>query len=206
MKHSLEGMINITSKTCNSSWCKLIVLTDKYDGYCLHCFTHLFPDKPVTRNYKTKERCVVEYIISHFPDFSWVADKTITGGCSRRRPDLMLDLGYQVVIVEVDEDCHANYDCSCENKRIMELSQDVDHKPIVFIRFNPDEYTDANGEDIASCWGVDGFGLCVVKKQKKKEWESRLERLREQVEYWTNPENATEKTVEIVELFYDCDC
>ena len=42
------------------------------------------------------------------------------------------------------------------------------------------------------------------RKQKKKEWESRLERLREQVEYWTNPENATEKTVEIVELFYDC--
>ena len=30
------------------------------------------------------------------------------------------------------------------------------------------------------------------------------ERLREQVEYWTKPENATEKTVEIVELFYDC--
>jgi hypothetical protein len=205
MKHSLEGMINITSKTCNSSWCKLIVLTDKYDGYCLHCFTHLFPDKPVSRNYKTKERCVVEYITSHFPDFSWVADKTITDGCSRRRPDLMLDLGYQVVIVEVDEDCHANYDCSCENKRIMEISQDVGHKPIVFIRFNPDEYTDANGESVTSCWGVNGKGICVVKKSKEKEWESRLEMLCEQVEYWTNPENATEKTVEIVELFYDCD-
>lgn len=38
-----------------------------------------------------------------------------------------------------------------------------------------------------------------------KEWDARLERLREQVEYWTNPANATEKTVEIVELFYDCD-
>lgn len=44
-----------------------------------------------------------------------------------------------------------------------------------------------------------------VKKSKKKEWDARLERLREQVEYWTNPDNATEKTVEIVELFYDCD-
>ena len=49
------------------------------------------------------------------------------------------------------------------------------------------------------------LGLCVVKKSKEKEWDVRLERLREQVEYWTSPANATEKTVEIVELFYDCD-
>jgi hypothetical protein len=203
--HRLDGMVDVKHKTCVNSWCKRNIYNNKYHGYCLNCFIHAHPDKPVSRNYKTKERCVVEYITSHFPDFSWVADKTITGGCSRRRPDIMLDLGYQIIIVEVDENQHINYDCSCENKRIMELSQDVDHKPIVFIRFNPDEYTDANGEDIASCWGVDGFGLCVVKKQKKKEWESRLERLREQVEYWTNPANATEKTVEIVELFYDCD-
>jgi hypothetical protein len=65
-------------------------------------------------------------------------------------------------------------------------------------------YTDANGQDITSCWGVNGKGICVVKKSKEKEWESRLERLREQVEYWTNSDNTTEKTVEIVELFYDC--
>jgi hypothetical protein len=51
---------------------------------------------------------------------------------------------------------------------------------------------------------VNGKGICVVKKSKEKEWDARLERLREQVEYWTKPENATEKTVEIVELFYDC--
>ena len=87
----------------------------------------------------------------------------------------------------------------------MELSQDLNHRPVIFIRFNPDEHTDENGENVTSCWGVNGKGICVVKKSKKKEWDARLERLREQVEYWTSPENATEKTVEIVELFYDCD-
>ncbi len=87
----------------------------------------------------------------------------------------------------------------------MELSQDVGHKPIIFIRFNPDEYTDENGDCVTSCWGVNKLGLCVVKKSKEKDWELRLERLREQVAYWTNPSNSTEKTVEIVELFYDCD-
>ena len=43
-------------------------------------------------------------------------------------------------IVEIDENQHIEYDCSCENKRIMELSQDVGHRPIIFIRFNPDDY------------------------------------------------------------------
>jgi len=198
-------MKDIKNKTCRNEWCNTYAFVEKYDGYCVNCFIHMFPDKPVSRNYKTKERCVVEYITSNFPDLSWVADKTITDGCSLRRPDIMLDLGYQIIIVEVDENQHTNYDCSCEHKRIMELSQDLNHRPVIFIRFNPDEHTDENGESVTSCWGVNGKGICVVKKSKEKEWESRLERLREQVEYWTNPENATEKTVEIVELFYDCD-
>jgi len=193
--HRTEDMIDVISRKCKENDCI----------NCIRCFIHAHPDKPVSRNYKTKERCVVEYITSHFPDLSWVADKTITDGCSRRRPDIMLDLGYQVVIVEVDENQHIQYDCSCENKRVMQLSQDVSHRPLIMVRFNPDEYTGENGESVTSCWGVNKLGLCVVKKSKEKEWESRLERLREQVEYWTNPENATEKTVEIVELFYDCD-
>lgn len=78
--------------------------------------------------------------MENFPDFTWITDKTIQDGCSLRRPDLFLDLGYQVVIVEIDENQHDGYDCSCENKRIMQLSLDVDHRPIVFIRFNPDDY------------------------------------------------------------------
>ena len=34
----------------------------------------------------------------------------------------------------------------------MELSQDVGHRPIIFIRFNPDQYFDINNKKIASCW------------------------------------------------------
>jgi hypothetical protein len=164
---------------------------------------HLFPDKPIARNYKTKERAVVEFVAKQFPNFPWVADKVISGGCSKRRPDLMLDLGYEVIIVEVDENQHIDYDCSCENKRIMELSKDVGHRPIVFIRFNPDDYVDENGENILSCWGANGNGLCVVKKSKKNEWESRLQQLNEQIQYWSNPLHRTNKMIEIIQLFYD---
>jgi hypothetical protein len=133
-----------------------------------------------------------------------VSDKRIQDGCSRKRPDLLLDLGYQVIIVEVDENQHESYDCSCENKRLMLLSQDVGHRPMVFIRFNPDEYDTKDGK-VTSCWTNNKLGVCTVKKSKEKEWYQRLEALKDQIEYWINPENKTEKTIEIVQLFYDFD-
>jgi len=123
-------------------------------------------------------------------------------GCSRRRPDLLLDLGYQVIIVEIDENQHIDYDCSCENKRIMELSQDVSHRPLIFIRFNPDDYI-KDGDSITSCWGQDKNGFCVIKKTKKNEWTERLIVLEEQINYWLKLENVTDKTIEIIQLFYN---
>jgi hypothetical protein len=199
--HKIEGMINIISKRCKTYLCSTFV-SNKYDGYCLRCFIHLFPEKPVSRNYKTKEYAVIEYIKTNFPNYIWIADKIVNGGCSKRRPDLLLDLGYQVIIVEVDENQHIDYDCSCENKRIMELSQDVGHRPIVFIRFNPDDYEN-NGINVTSCWGNNKNGICVVKKSKKEEWVQRLNTLEEHMNYWINPINSTNKTVETIQLFYD---
>ncbi len=189
------------SQLCKSSWCETRS-NPKYENYCLTCFIHLFPDKPNTRNYKTKEKTTTDYILKQFPDFTWIVDKRIQDGCSRKRPDLVLDLGYQVII-EVDENQHQDYDCSCENKRLMELSRDVGHRPIVFIRFNPDEYNTKDGK-VTSCWANNKLGICTVKKSKEKEWSYRLEALKTQIEYWINSENKTEKTIEIVQLFYDC--
>ena len=163
---------------------------------------HLFPDKPVSRNYKTKEYAVVKYIKTKFSTLNQIADKIINGGCSKRRPDLLLDLLYQIVIIEVDENQHIEYDCSCQNKRIMELSQDLGHRPIIFIRFNPDDY-EKDGKNISSCWGQDKKGICVVKKLKQDEWNQRLNVLENHINYWINPENITNKTIETIQLFYD---
>ena len=199
VKHKKDGMFDVNHQTCKSNWCNIIV-QDKYDGYCLHCYIHLFPNKPVTRNYKTKEYAVVEFVKNKFPQLNWIADKIINGGCSKKRPDLLLDLLYQIIIVEIDENQHIDYDCSCENKRIMELSQDLGHRPIIFIRFNPDDYED-NGKNITSCWGQNKNGICVIKKTKNDEWTNRLTILENQINYWI--QNTTNKTVEIIQLFYD---
>lgn len=200
-KHKIDGMVDVISKICLNSWCRTHV-GNKYDGYCLFCFVHMFPGKPVSRNYKTKEFEVVSFVKNTFQEVTWRADKKVEGGCSRRRPDILVDLGYQVVIIEVDENQHIGYDCSCENKRIMELSKDVDHRPIVFIRFNPDDYLVA-GVNQSSCFHINSKGFCAVKKSKQNEWRSRLLSLQETIQYWLQPCHRTEKLVEIVELFFD---
>jgi hypothetical protein len=193
--HKLENMIDIKHKRCKTPLCYTRV-TNKYKGYCLFCFINTFPDKKVTRNYKTKERAVVDHVTTQYSTLQWISDKKIQDGCSKRRPDLLLDLGYQIIIIEIDENQHIDYDCSCENKRLMELSKDVGHRPIVFIRFNPDEY-----DDVTSCWGVNKQGISTLKKSKVKEWNERLNCLTQTIYYWL--ENMTDKTIEIIQLFYD---
>jgi hypothetical protein len=202
-RHKQPGMIDMNSMTCKSEWCTTFISNKKYDGYCVFCYIHLFPDKLVARNYKTKEYSVIEFVKQEFQQYDWITDKMVQEGCSKRRPDLMLDLGYQVLIIEIDENQHIGYDCSCENKRLMELSRDVGHRPIIFIRFNPDDYINYEHKNITSCWGVNQKGICVVKKSKQKEWNERLNTLKTQIEYWLIDEHITNKTVEIIHLFYD---
>jgi hypothetical protein len=187
------------SQLCKSPWCET-VKSKKFNDYCLRCFIHLYPDVKISRNYKTKESDVISRITESFPNFTWVTDKKVSDGCSRRRPDLLLDLGSHIIIVEVDENRHTDYDCSCEHKRLMQISQDVGHRSIVFIRFNPDEYVKDN-KKITSCWKTNiKTGLLYVPVSKTEEWSKRIEILKETINYWVS--NPTEKTVEIIELFY----
>jgi hypothetical protein len=198
--HHLPDMINLTKKYCMTPFCETSVLP-KYEGYCLRCFVNTHPEKPNARNYKTKEKTVVDEVLKSFPQFTWTADKRVQDGCSRRRPDLFLDMGSHVIIVEIDENQHTDYDCSCENKRLMEISQDIGHRPVIFIRFNPDDYINTTGAKIRSCFASDKTGIFKVAKSKLNEWSNRIDSLKTQIQYWS--EHGTEKTVEVVQLFFD---
>ena len=139
----------------------------------------------MSKNYKTKEKEVVDIIKKEYPNFTWIHDKKIEDGCSKRRPDLLLDLALHIIIVEIDENAHSNYDSTCENKRLMEISQDVGHRPIVFIRFNPDSYTNKDGNKVSSCWKVNRTtGLLMLDKKKENEWNNRTSVLIEEIKYW----------------------
>ena len=85
----------------------------------------------------------------------------------------------------------------------MEINQDINHRPLIFIRFNPDGYINSENKNATSCFGYNNLGISVVKKSKQNEWNDRLNSLKTQIEYWSKPENKTEKTIEIIQLFFD---
>ena len=201
-KHKLDNMVNVCKDLCKTLLCDVIAFNPNYEGYCLRCFMYTFPDKPVARNFKTKEYAVVEYVYQHYPldQYTWVNDKSIQGGCSLKRPDLILELGYQTIIIEVDENAHRQYNNLCDNRRTMTLSQDVGHNPIIFIRFNPDQYVNNDGILIPSCWEFNKYGVSAIKH--KKEWDKRLSLLNETISYWLDPNNKSEATIKMVHLFF----
>jgi len=201
--HKKENMIDARHKrySCKNDWCDTRAIP-KYEGYCMPCFINnpLNADKPAHRNYKTKEKEVALAITQRYPDATWILDKRIQDGCSARRPDVLMDLGYHVLMVEVDENQHNNYDCSCENKRLMEIAQDLGHRSMVVIRFNPDAYETLQGEIVPSCWKHNKKGIVHIPKEQQKNWDARIEVLLETIQYWID--NQSEKQIEIIELFY----
>lgn len=161
-----------------------------------------FPNEDVARNYKTKERAVHDYLVQAFPDWSWRWDKRVLDGCSLYRPDFVVDFGEKVLMVEVDEDQHREYDSSCEKARRMHLWRDTGCRNVVVVRFNPDEYHDVSGKRVTSCWGINKAGVCVVRPSKRVEWAERLQALSDQLVYWSN-HAIEEMPFRTVCLFYD---
>ncbi len=195
-----DGMENLVSKRCKVEHCNIYISNPRYEGYCAYCFANLFPDSEFVRNFKTKERKVVDYIRKIFPNYDWKFDLIVKDGCSKRRPDIFLDFGSFIIIIEVDENQHIGYDCTCENRRLMEISQDVNHRPTVFIRFNPDKYYDKNNNKIPSCFSITKeTGALKITDEGK--WNERLNNLKEVSEYWI--EHGTEKTLEVIQMYYD---
>ena len=169
----------------------------KFDGYCATCYHRLFPNttRRVFRNYKTKELAVLRHLEQHFPTHHIVNDRRVSDGCSKKKPDFFFELLTHVIMVEVDENGHMSYDQSCENKRMMELSEDIAHRPLVFIRFNPDKTSTEPG-----CWGYDETGRAVVKKKRAIEWQERLAALTAKITFWLS--TIPDKTVELIKLYY----
>jgi hypothetical protein len=117
------------------------VVGSKWNPYCFRCYCVLNPDAVIPRKYKLKEHHVVDKLKENFQEkFTMRFDKIVEGGCSRRRPDVAIDFGSHCLMIEIDENKHTNY--SCEEKRMVELYEDVGFRKIVFLRFNPDRYTD----------------------------------------------------------------
>ena len=160
-KHRTDDMINTRCKYCEE--CKLSRVHIKCGIHCLRCYLYLFPQKSFSVRYKIKENHIFEEILKNLPhDLNITRDK-IVGGCSKRRPDLMIDLGSHWICAENDENCHRDYDTTCENKRIMELYTDLADRPMIIIRFNCDKYS--GGDSLFKICKTSG--IYVIRSKKK---------------------------------------
>jgi hypothetical protein len=194
-----NDMVDVTVKRCIE--CKEIRISrnNKYDGHCLRCFIYKFPDNKITKNYKVKERYIQDFIKEEFcNEFDF--DKIIQGGCSKKRPDAFKDCLTYVLIIEIDEYQHRNYEEICENRRMMEIFGDTNYRPVVFIRFNPDSYIDKNNDKMESSFNMHkSFDVPIIRDNI--EWQNRLNKLKQTIKHYIK--NIPEKAVIIEKLFYD---
>lgn len=200
--HKKENMIDVKSKRCLQENCNVIPKyknkDSKYKGYCLRCFIHLFPNEKISKNYNIKEIQMVNFIKQHFKQEICIFDKRV-GGCSKRRPDCYIDKFTHVIIIECDENQHKYYEDICENKRMMELFQDFGNRPIIYIRFNPDTYINEDGKKILSSFKY--HKTLDVPIIKLKEWNNRVNILKETINKWLNL--IPEKEITNEYLFYN---
>lgn len=194
-------MVDTFHPTCKNEWCENRS-QPKYNGSCFRCFVHENPEHKLAKNHLAKEKHVMEFIKEKFSsesDYEIHFQKTIIGGCSKRRPDAYIDLHTHTLIIECDENQHKNYDSTCEVARINELFTDLGDRPIIFIRFNPDSYKDANGKTVKSCFSYHKTtGLAYINDKKK--WQDRLQTLEQTIR--THIQNIPTET-KFEYLFFD---
>ncbi len=194
-QHASAEMVNIANKRCET--CNMTSMNWKYKPNCAQCHFYLNPNDPRIRNYKTKEQAFMSQIECEYPDI--ILDQRVSGGCSKRRPDGLIDCLTHSVIIEIDEDQHSGYESICENKRMMELFQDLGSRPIVFVRMNPDSYK-INNKRVSGAFSTTKSGEL---KRNEKEFNRRSNELLRTVDKAINSHPT--KTVSSYKLFYSDD-
>jgi hypothetical protein len=191
----LDDMTDIKNKKCKL--CNFIQPATKFKNMCAGCFYYTNPDTVLARNHKTKENQIIRDLNNELDNII-IQDKIILNGCSRRRPDGLIKLNDYNIIIEIDENQHRGADYSCENKRLMEIFQDLGNSPLTIIRFNPDAYKLEN-QTFKSLFGItksDG----KLKIINQKEYKYRFNKLLEIVK--KNINSIPNKEFNVIQLFY----
>ena len=182
--------------------CKMIYGTkryveslDKKVKCCIGCFYHYYPNDEIPRRYKKKQHYFNEKLIEEFGANFFQYDKRIKCGCSGRMPDWFIDCFKYSIIIELDEDQHKY--TSCDEKRMMELFQDLGNRKLVLIRINPDKYQ-GKKKKRKGCFDFDKRNILICREKK---FNKRFNTLVEMIKYYLNNEPEKEFTME--RLFFD---
>ena len=107
-----------------------------------------------------KEHYVRDYVKAYCPYYDFIHDQAMQGGCSRKRPDMLLDCLTHSIVIEIDENQHTDY--KCEEKRMMQIFMDLGERPLVILRFNPDRYTNFDNQVIHGLFHFDSNNVLQI--------------------------------------------
>ena len=168
---------------------------DKKVRCCAGCFYRFYPNDKIPRRYKRKQHYFNEKLIEEFGVNFFQYDKKIKCGCSGRMPDWFIDCFKYSIIIELDEDQH-KYN-SCDEKRMMELFQDLGNRNLVLIRINPDKYKQGE-EKIKGCFRFNRKNTIIC---NNNEFDTRFNLLIQKIKYYMDNQPTKELTIE--RLFFD---
>jgi len=149
--HAVAGEINLIERACAS--CGLLNIIHPVTKLCGYCD----PAQKACRPVKRKELEIKGLLESE--GWRCVHDQRLADPCGLRdRPDFVIDVGYCIVIIEVDEHQHREYmcarvcecpesarHCKCQQARMIDIGQ-VAGMPTVWIRYNPDAFQTMTGQ------------------------------------------------------------
>lgn len=136
--HKVSSDTNIVEQKCKS--CQVTNFINVNKGLCNDCY-----DFFVKKRDKVKEKRVGDILRENQIQVE-SSDTIVENGCLHYRPDYVIDIQYVKVIVEVDENQHHSYSCECEQGRMIQLHQDYGGIPLLFVRYNPDNYKVINNK------------------------------------------------------------
>lgn len=140
-RHAQPGMVDVKHPLCKLCDYVYIQESNGYENMCVSCYAFTYPNKEIVTNFLVKERFIVNYLKDKYSKYTWTHNKTISS-CIKYRPDLLLDLGTHVVIIEIDEHQHnTNLYKECDLKRTMDILAEI-ARPVIMLRINPDNYVD----------------------------------------------------------------
>lgn len=138
-KHKIHNDISLIERKCKQ--CGQIDAVD-VNGLCWNnCIATTIYKKRQT----VKQNKVGALLKREIATELYCSDKVIDSACTLRRPDFVYTLGSHVVIVEVDENAgnesaYHKQHSEDERVRMFEISNSFEGCPIIFIRYNPDNY------------------------------------------------------------------
>lgn len=198
--HKLNDMVDVVHKKCTVCW-ETQTSNKKYEGMCFFCYCKTYPNRKIIRQYRSKQLYIHKYLLEHFKDIKHRirCDKAIDGGCSKKEPDWLIECYAHTIVVECDEHQHRHISADCEQIRLNNLFIDLNERPLVVLRFNPDKYINDEGVKIGSLFEFTQKGR--IKITDNSEWNTRFNALISNIEYYMK--NIPEKGFTIKYLFYD---